>query len=70
MHLPSRDTIDLCIHILQKEHDKLIKAGYKGNSKNSDTDLVIQIKRAVDDLIRYDASIVLLRSFFQDLDGN
>jgi hypothetical protein len=72
MHLPNRDTVDLCIHMLQTEHDKLVKAGVKTmDSDGKETEgPIIRIKRAMDDLIRYDASIVLLRSSIQDLEGD
>jgi hypothetical protein len=66
MHLPNRDTVDLCVHLLQSEQDKLLK----DSAGNKNEELIVRIKRAMDDLIRYDATVVLLRSSFQDLEGD
>lgn len=72
MHLPCRDTIDLCVHLLQAEHDKLVKTGMKtvDAQGNKTEELTVRIKQALDDLIRYDACVVLLRSSLQDLEGD
>lgn len=65
MHLISRDTVLLCIHTLRVERDHYIKAGTKTfDSKGKETDgPIIRIERALEELIRYDASITLFQSF-------
>ena len=68
MHLLSRKTICLCIHILQIKHDEYVKSGVKTyDSKGEETDgPIIAIKRALDDLIRHDAFIVFMESALED----
>ena len=70
MHLPTRDTVSLCIHMLHSEHDALVKANVKTwDASGKETDgPIIRIKRAMDDLIRYDAHIVFMKTLIQDLD--
>jgi hypothetical protein len=72
MHLINRATVALCIHVLQTEHDQLIKSGVKGkDAEGNDTGgPIISVKHALDDLIRYDSSIVFLQTTLQDLDGD
>ena len=63
MHLPSRDTVVLCIHLLQTEHDHLVKAGVKTMDAGGEEieGPIIKMKQAIEDLIRYDAYVVLLQ---------
>jgi len=72
MHLINRATVALCIHVLQTELDQLIKSGVKSrDAEGKETDgPIINVKHALDDLIRYDASIVFLQTTLQDLDGD
>lgn len=75
MYLINRETVTLCVHLLQTKHDELIKSGVtldipKGEKKSGSVDLLVGLKHAIDDLIRYDASLVMLQTAVQDLNSD